>query len=98
MEDEAFEWDRSNSEHIARHSVTPDEAEEVILNDHLYAPGTPDIINGQERWKVYGETIGQRLLVVIFTPVSKMRIRVVTAYEMNRSERRDYLRWSTNQP
>jgi hypothetical protein len=28
-----FDWDESNTDHIARHGVTPVEAEEVIAGD-----------------------------------------------------------------
>jgi hypothetical protein len=28
-----FDWDEANIGHVARHSVLPDEAEQVILND-----------------------------------------------------------------
>jgi len=30
-----FNWDEGNMAHIARHDVTPDEAEEAILGDAL---------------------------------------------------------------
>lgn len=37
MADDAvsFDWDQANAEHIARHSVKPDEAEQAIRNDPL---------------------------------------------------------------
>jgi hypothetical protein len=28
-----FDWDEANTSHVARHSVLPEEAEQVILND-----------------------------------------------------------------
>lgn len=28
-----FDWDEANIRHVARHSVLPEEAEQVILND-----------------------------------------------------------------
>jgi len=33
--DLAFEWDDANRDHIARHQVSPEEAERVIDNDPL---------------------------------------------------------------
>jgi len=30
-----FEWDKANREHVARHGVTPEEAEEAILGEPL---------------------------------------------------------------
>ena len=32
-----FEWDEANIGHLARHSVLPEEAEQVILNDPVDA-------------------------------------------------------------
>jgi len=45
----AFDWDKENIGHIAKHQVTPDEAEEVILNDPLDVSFDPEM-NGEERW------------------------------------------------
>jgi len=30
-----FDWDEANQRHLARHNVTPQEAEEVVLGDPL---------------------------------------------------------------
>jgi hypothetical protein len=34
-DDVRFDWDQANAEHIARHSVKPNEAEQAIRNDPL---------------------------------------------------------------
>lgn len=49
-----FDWDDSNIGHLRRHKVTPQEFEEVLLNDPLdleYETGT-----GEERYKSLGAT------------------------------------------
>ena len=43
----AFDWDRANLSHVARHAVRPEEAEQVILNDPLDAG--IEIVGGEER-------------------------------------------------
>jgi hypothetical protein len=35
VNDELFDWDDANINHIAEHGVSPDEAEEVIRRDTL---------------------------------------------------------------
>jgi hypothetical protein len=42
-----FDWDEANIRRIARHQVTPDEAEQAILNNPLDLG--PETVNGQER-------------------------------------------------
>jgi hypothetical protein len=34
-----FDWDEANMRHIARHGVTPEEAEEAVTNDPLELAG-----------------------------------------------------------
>jgi uncharacterized protein len=73
-----FEWDDSNLEHVARHGVTPKEAQEVVLNDPLDL-GMQDA-DGEERWIGLGSTRLGRILIVV-TTWRDTRIRVVTAFE-----------------
>ncbi len=72
-----FDWDSANSDHIARHRVTPEEAEQVVLNEPLDLELT--LRNGEQRIVQVGETDAGRILVVVTTMRAK-RIRVVTAY------------------
>lgn len=81
-----FEWDEGNIYHIARHNVEPDEAEEVFANFPHYRKAK---IN---RMTAYGQTDSGRYLFVVFERKSGGVIRVVTAREMNHSERRCYRR------
>jgi len=46
-DDVRFSWDRANAEHIARHSVRPDEAEQAIRNNPLDM--NYEVIDGEER-------------------------------------------------
>lgn len=85
MNDEQFEWDDANKPHVAEHGVTPEEAEQVILNRPVDL-GT-ELRGGEPRMAQIGETNYGRVLVVISTTAGK-RIRVVTAWPANKNYRR----------
>ena len=85
----AFDWDEHNIGHIAEHDVAPEEAEQVVLGDPLELGFNPDA-NGEERWTYLGETNHGRILQVIITMRGE-KIRVVTAYDAERQDKRLYL-------
>ncbi len=87
-----FAWDSANTEHIARHDVTPEEAEQVIQNDPLDAPAV--IRNGEPRIVHLGRTDAGRVLVVVVTDRIGM-YRVVTARPANKKERAFYSKYKT---
>jgi uncharacterized DUF497 family protein len=82
-----FEWDVHNIGHIARHGVTPMEVEEVIGRRHVIVPEAAR--PREERWKLFGRTTAGRYVVVVFT-IRRDRMRTVTAYTMNQTERSVY--------
>jgi uncharacterized protein len=86
-ETESFDWDVANVGHILRHGVTPFEVEELMDRPHVTIAART--VNGEERWKFFGKTKSSRYLVVVFT-IRRKRIRTVTAYQMNATERRRY--------
>ena len=73
-----FDWDEANTGHIALHSVLPEEAEQVILNDPVDVG--VEIIKGEERFINLGPTNKGRILLVV-TTWREDRVRVVTAFE-----------------
>jgi uncharacterized protein len=73
-----FDWDEANVGHVARHSVLPDEAEHVILNDPVDLG--LEIVDGEERHVNLGATVKGRVLLVV-TTWREDRVRVVTAFE-----------------
>ncbi len=54
---------------------------------HIVIPAAPQ--RGERRWKLLGRTGAGRYLVVVFT-IRRRRFRAVTAYTMNKAERRIY--------
>lgn len=86
-----FDWDDANTEHIARHAVAPEEAEEAVTDpDRVGAPAYR-AQNGERRQAITGKTEDGRLLTVILTRRDE-RFRVVTARDASESERRGYRR------
>ena len=64
MTDElGFDWDQANTDHIARHDVSCEEVEHVFANDELSI--NYDVVGGEERWTVVGETGQGRVLIVV---------------------------------
>lgn len=82
-----FLWDDGNVEHIARHGVRPEEAEEALGNDPLDIE--EQIVDGEQRWVHLGETVEHRLLPLVVT-LKADDVRVVTAYEPGSRWRRLY--------
>ncbi len=77
MDDIEFDWDEANIGHVARHGVTPEEAEQVITNDPVDLG--IEIVEGEERFLNLGQTNAGRILLVV-TTFRQERIRVITAF------------------
>ena len=82
-----FDWDDGNLRHIARHDITPAEAEEAVLIEPLEA----DIQEHTHEQRVlcFGRTKAGRLLTVLYT-IRRGKIRIVTAYEMTKPQQQMY--------
>lgn len=82
-----FDWNDGNIQHIARHNVAPEEAEQVIQNDPVDVGVT--LRNNEARKLHLGETNAGRVLFVVATEQNGL-IRVVTARPARRGERDFY--------
>jgi uncharacterized protein len=78
---------RGESSHIAEHDVSPEEAEQVVLNDPVDLE--VQIRNGEERTVQIGETNSGRVLVVV-TTWRDGSVRVITAFPANKKLRTLY--------
>ena len=85
-----FEWDATNVSHIARHKVTPEEAEQALLNDPFDLGY--EIADGEERWTSIGHADNLRVLVLVWALGEGEAVRVITAREAAKTSRRAYLR------
>jgi len=73
-----FEWDAANRKHLARHKVSPYEAEQAILDPNMIVVEV-EHIGDEERSRVVGMTRAGRILALAFTMRSEA-IRPITAF------------------
>ncbi len=74
-----FHWDENNHDHIARHGVSPEEAEQAILDPHAILLEIETRF-GEERTEALGITASGQVLLVVSTFVGRA-IRPITAYK-----------------
>ena len=87
---EGFEWDSGNREkNWLQHKVAWTEAEEAFLSVPLLVLPDPRHSGVETRLAILGRTLADRRLVVVFTKRNN-RIRVISARDMSREERKLY--------
>ncbi len=87
---EGFEWDAGNASKIwERHEVAPGEAEQLFFNRLLVAAADLKHSRAEARFLGLGQTEAGRRLFVVFT-IRRRLIRVISARDMSRRERREY--------
>jgi uncharacterized DUF497 family protein len=87
---EGFEWDDGNANknwHL--HGVTEGECEEVFFNLPLIIAADKKHSDSEDRFFALGRTESNRWLFLAFT-VRNNLIRVISARDMTKSERRKY--------
>jgi uncharacterized DUF497 family protein len=88
MRIEQISWDDDTADHIARHSVSPEEVEEALFNED----DAPLILRGREgRYLSYGKTGGGRFLLIVLTILHR-KTRIITARDMTETEKHYYRR------
>ena len=87
-----FEWDEGNIRKIwEKHKVTPAECEQIFFNMPLIAAGDQKHSQEELRFYTLGQTDIGRQLFAAFT-IRKKLIRVISARDMSRKERKEYKR------
>ena len=85
-----FEWNDYNSDKIrAKHGVTPVECEQVFFNQPVIVGDDVKHSAEENRFYLLGQTDSGRLLFWVFTVRGK-NVRVISARDMNKKERRLY--------
>ena len=84
MRIDSFEWDEANIAHIAGHNVTPYEVEEACY----LRPFSMKARDG--RYLILGRSESGRYLAIVAEYKGRGAIRVITARDMDQSERRRY--------
>lgn len=82
-----FEWDKGNKDkNLVKHKTEIEQVfeskEAVVSEDEKHSQAEP-------RYVIFGKTQKGRKLVVGFT-IRKDKVRVITARDMSRKERREY--------
>jgi len=87
---EGFEWDKGNiQKNWLAHEVTKQEAEQLFFNSPLIVAKDPAHSKQEKRFMVLGQTDTERYLFIAFT-MRKGLIRVISARDMSRKERKIY--------
>ena len=87
---EGFDWHSGNAEkNWKRHGISPSESEQIFFNRPLLV--SDDIVHSEREKRLYalGQTDEGRELFIAFT-MRERRIRVISARDINRKERRVY--------
>jgi len=78
----------SNLRKIRAHRIKAEEVEKALSNDPI--PIYEQDVEGEVRYVYYGETDSGRLLAVVLVERGE-QIRVVTAYDLDAGQKKDYL-------
>jgi uncharacterized DUF497 family protein len=92
----SFEWDPAkNSQNIAKHGVSFEEAATAFADEHAKIIDDPDHSGDEDRFVLLGYSLAGRMLVVChcFREQHSV-IRIISARKATRSERRGYGRWA----
>lgn len=85
-----FQWDEGNiDKNLLKHQVQNWECEQIFFNEPLIILDDPKHSLSEKRWAAFGQTDAGRLLTIIFTKREKL-LRVVSARDMNRKEKKFY--------
>ena len=85
-----FRWDPGNAEKIWRlYRVSQAECEQIFFNRPLRVAPDQKHSRQEPRWAALNQTNAGRLLSIVFT-VRGTHVRVISARDMSRNERRLY--------
>ena len=79
-----LEWDDANMEHIALHSVSPEEVWDVCTGDHIAEK------QANNRYILSGQTAGGRYIDVVIQHIAAASFRPVTAFDMSENHKRRF--------
>ena len=92
MEISHFIWNEDIIEHIIRHNVTPEEVEEVCFGRSIIFKSKQATKGINPTYYALGQTDTGRYLFVVFIYFKRGRAMVITARDMDQSERKYYIR------
>jgi uncharacterized DUF497 family protein len=83
-----FDWDKNNLRKVRAHRIKPEEVEQALSNSPILI--YEQDVQGESRYVYYCETDSGRLLASIVVERGE-KVRVVTAYDLDAGQKRDYL-------
>lgn len=83
-----FQWDAANIDHIGRHGVSPEEAEEAYLDERRRGMPVYPHLN-EQRWGLLGRTATGRYLFLVYTKRAG-DVRIISARDATTTEKRQY--------
>ena len=87
-----FEWDDGNSnKNLTKHKVSDSECEQVFFNQPFISGSDVRHSHDESRYYALGKTDTGRRLFVVYT-IRNQFIRVISARDMNRNEKREFER------
>ena len=93
---EGFDWDHGNvNKNWIQHRVSDSESEQVFFNQPLIIRSDVKHSFQEERLYALGQTDAGRFLFIVFS-IRRKLIRVISARDMNRKERKEYHNEETN--
>ena len=85
-----FEWDTYNADKIwNKHHISISECEQIFFNIPFIIADDVEHSQYEKRYYTLGRTDEKKLLFVVFT-IRQDKIRIISAREMSRKERRLY--------
>ena len=85
-----FDWDASNiDKNWLKHKISPAECEQVFFNRPLVIQDDIEHSKIEKRFYTLGKTDSKRTLFIVFT-VRTNRIRIISARDMSRKEKKVY--------
>jgi uncharacterized DUF497 family protein len=85
-----FQWDAGNiNKNLLKHNIENWECEQVFFNRPLFVLNDPKHSVSENRWAAFGKTDTDRFLVIVFTKRNNL-IRIISARDMNKRERKFY--------
>jgi hypothetical protein len=85
-----FEWDKGNiDKNWINHKVSNVECEEIFFNSPFLLEEDLIHFQNEKRYYILGRTNNNRLLFISFT-VREQKIRIISARDMSKKERRIY--------
>jgi hypothetical protein len=88
MEVPVFDWDDNNLRKIRAHRIKAEEVEQALSNDPILI--YEQDVGAEVRYVYYCETNAGRLLAAVLVERAG-KIRVVTAYDLDAGQKKDYL-------